>query len=317
MGGLAKRSRVDTSGSEGRSTCGSPTLSDFVTTAAGVRMPRLIYGTAWKRDRTEELVRQAVAAGFRGVDTAGQPKHYFEAGTGAALASLWASGVDRGSLFVQTKVNRNYAAELLPDARISEQVETAIGKSLTNLGLDYVDSLVLHSPYKEHEQTMEAWRAMEQAVHKGLARQLGISNVKSLKQLRQVHRDAAVKPAVVQQRFYAETDFERAMRAWCAEAGVFFQSFWTLTANSKKGRPGRDAVVSAEMQELAAKYCVTPQVLFFRYVMGLGIVPLTGTCSEEHMREDLAARSVPLAPQDAARIDGLLRRASPDSSGSG
>jgi diketogulonate reductase-like aldo/keto reductase len=48
----------------------------IVTTNAGVRMPRLIYGTAWKKEATTELVIQAILNGFRGIDTACQPKHY-------------------------------------------------------------------------------------------------------------------------------------------------------------------------------------------------------------------------------------------------
>lgn len=291
----------DTQGSEGEGV-----LSEFVTTRAGVQMPRLIYGTAWKKERTEDLVRRAVAAGFKGIDTAGQPKHYFEPGVGAALKTLFSSGLAREAVFIQTKVNRNYAAELNPDANISTCVEFAIAKSLSNLGIEYVDSLVLHSPYRKHEETMEAWRAMEKAVQKGLVRQLGISNVRSLQELQRVHSEASIKPVVVQQRFYAETNFEHDMRLWCTQNGVHFQSFWTLTANSKQGRSGRDAVVSPIMRQLADKYNVTPQVLFFRYVMALGVVPLTGTCNDDHMKQALEARSVPLEGDDTSRIHDLL-----------
>src|SRR5574337_1986256 len=63
-------------------------------------LPGLWYGTAWKEERTEALVREALAAGFRAIDTANQRKHYFEAGVGAAIA---ASGVPRDQLFLQTK----------------------------------------------------------------------------------------------------------------------------------------------------------------------------------------------------------------------
>ena len=65
-----------------------------------IPVPALMYGTAWKEERTESLVRQALAAGFTAIDTANQRKHYHEAGVGAALA---ASGMARGDLFLQTK----------------------------------------------------------------------------------------------------------------------------------------------------------------------------------------------------------------------
>ena len=67
------------------------------------RSPAIVYGTAWKKGKTEELVFEAVQAGFRGIDTACQPKHYFEAGTGAAIARLAKAGVAREDLFLQTK----------------------------------------------------------------------------------------------------------------------------------------------------------------------------------------------------------------------
>ena len=99
-----------------------------------------------------------------------------------------------------------------------------------------------------------------------------------------------------------ETGFEREMRNWCSEKGVFFQSFWTLTANKKSG----GAIRTEAFQELAATYAVPPEVLFFRFVMGLGICPLTGTTSAEHMAADLAAREVPLTEEDARAIDAML-----------
>ena len=74
-----------------------------ILTAAGVAVPRLIYGTAWKKERTTELVAQALRAGFRGIDTACQPKHYHEPGVGEALAVVAREGVLRSDIFLQTK----------------------------------------------------------------------------------------------------------------------------------------------------------------------------------------------------------------------
>merc|ERR1712048_1150576 len=100
---------------------------------------------------------------------------------------------------VQTKFSPISAQKASPGLPISKQVELSIAKSLSDLKLEFVDSLVLHEPYPEHEQTMEAWRAMEDAVRAGLVRQLGICNVESLVKLRRVYQDATLKPAVVQQ----------------------------------------------------------------------------------------------------------------------
>ena len=69
----------------------------WLTTSAGVKMPRIIYGTAWKKERTADLVVKAIRAGFRGIDTAGQPKHYNEDLVGTALQRLKDHGIERES----------------------------------------------------------------------------------------------------------------------------------------------------------------------------------------------------------------------------
>merc|ERR1711904_206779 len=118
-------------------------------------MPRMIYTTSSQKEGTEEYVTYAVRAGFQGVQTSGQVKHFNEPGVGRGLQSLFKSGVDREKLFIQTSVNPFFAAELSPDAPIAKQVEASIANSLSNLGLEYIDSLLLDSPYTEHDQTME------------------------------------------------------------------------------------------------------------------------------------------------------------------
>merc|ERR1719190_186336 len=74
-------------------------------TSPGVDGPRLpfLYGTAWKKEATADLVVQAVRAGFRGIDTACQPKHYREELVGTAVAQLARDGVPREHLWLQTK----------------------------------------------------------------------------------------------------------------------------------------------------------------------------------------------------------------------
>ena len=136
-----------------------------ILTAAGVAVPQLIYGTAWKKERTAELVAQALRAGFRGIDTACQPKHYHEPGVGEALAVVAREGVLRSDIFLQTKFSplRGQDPDNVPydpSASIDQQVQQSFAVSLRNLGVDTLDSLVLHSPYSEDSDTLEAWGAM-------------------------------------------------------------------------------------------------------------------------------------------------------------
>ncbi len=66
-------------------------------------MPKMLYGTAWKKEATTDLVVQAITMGFKGIDTACQPKHYREDLVGKALKILKGKGVDISKLFIQTK----------------------------------------------------------------------------------------------------------------------------------------------------------------------------------------------------------------------
>ena len=103
----------------------------------GVRVPRFIYGTAWKEHRTEGLTRLALEIGFRGIDTANQRQHYFEAGVGAAIA---AAGIARDELFLQTKFTdvrgQDHRLPYDPDAPLGRQVEQSFASSLKHLGVE-------------------------------------------------------------------------------------------------------------------------------------------------------------------------------------
>jgi diketogulonate reductase-like aldo/keto reductase len=210
---------------------------DFIMTTAGIRMPKIIYGTAWKKERTAAFVEKAVAAVFRGIDTACQPKHYHEAGVGDGIAACIKRGlVTRPELYLQTKFTSlaGQDPQRIPyDSKVSlsEQVAQSFRVSLANLQTTYLDCLVLHSPMTSTQLTLEVWQAFEKLVKSGGVKQLGISNCYELETLEALCQSAEIKPAIIQNRFYANTGYDRAIRAFCKENGVIYQSFWTLTAN--------------------------------------------------------------------------------------
>ena len=274
------------------------------TTSAGVKMPWLIYGTAWKKERTADLVIKAIQAGFRGIDTACQPKHYDEPLVGAALQKLKELQVERESLFVQTKFTPLEAQDprRLPydkNAPVESQVAQSFETSIKNLKTRYVDSLILHSPVAPHSLLMKTWRAMETIQKAGGALQLGISNCYDTVIMRQLYADATVKPAVVQNRFYQETGYDADLRNWCSNHGVIYQSFWTLTANPH-------ILSSNTVRSISREYKKTEAQIFFRYLNQSGIVPLTGTCSEKHMKEDLSVFDFELSSDDLSKVRSLL-----------
>jgi diketogulonate reductase-like aldo/keto reductase len=281
--------------------------STWLTSPAGIQMPRILYGTAWKKERTAELVAQALEAGFRGFDTACQPKHYDERLVGVGLSHSKALEIPRNELYLQTKytpLSSQDPNKLPYDAKapVASQVAQSFEVSQSNLQTDYVDCLILHSPMVPHETMMQAWQAME-AIHAGGgARQLGISNCYDPAVFKTLYADATVKPAVLQNRFYKDNGYDAEQRLWCAGQGVVFESFWSLTANAK-------LLVSPLVQDLAQAHERTEVQVFFRYLSQLGIVPLTGTSSEQHMREDLGIFDFELTAEQMNQMDTLLTQA--------
>ena len=181
-------------------------------------MPKIIYGTAWKKSATERLVATAIAQGFRGIDTACQPKHYEEPGVGAGVAVSLGADLARADLYLQTKFTplSGQDPKRIPydsQAPVAQQVAQSFEVSLHNLRTDYIDCLVLHSPLPAARLTHEAWAAMEALVDSGKVGQLGISNCYEVLQLEALYDGARIKPAVIQNRFYADTRYDLNIRA--------------------------------------------------------------------------------------------------------
>ncbi len=276
----------------------------FRRTNDNVEMPYLIYGTAWKKERTAELVEMAVLSGFRGIDTACQPKHYHEAGVGEALERLTIQGIGRDELFVQTKFTPLAGQDPQripydPTQPLAQQVAQSFEASQRNLKTEYVDSLVLHSPLFPYAHLTQVWGAMEGVYQSGGARQLGISNCYDLELLQRLYRDASIKPSVVQNRFYAESGYDIELRQWCDEVGILHQSFWSLTANPH-------ILKSREFFALSQEYDKTEAQILYRYLSHVGITPLIGSTSQQHINEDLDIFSFELKVGEIEAISSLL-----------
>ncbi|EEQ91840.2 aldo-keto reductase [Blastomyces dermatitidis ER-3] len=274
-----------------------PALSSATATLpAPTAIPIFVYGTAWKKDQTADLVYQALSAGFKGVDTAAQPKHYREDLVGEGLRRALAEGkVKREDLYVQTKYTPiggqdPHSVPYDPSSPIAAQIHSSVKSSLANLRSredtssetdTYLDALVLHSPLPTINETLEAWAALEEYVpHK--IRNLGISNC-DLRVLKAIHSSTKVKPAVVQNRFYPGSKFDVDLRQFCRQNSIVYQSFWTLTANP-------ELVWSTEVGLLSQQARISPQAALYCLVLGLGdTVMLNGTKNEGRMLADLAA----------------------------
>jgi diketogulonate reductase-like aldo/keto reductase len=273
-----------------------------------VALPSFMYGTAWKEQRTRELVTQALAAGFSAIDTANQRKHYFEVAVGEAVRDAIARGaVTRSALFLQTKFTFQGGQDTRlpydPQAPVATQVAQSFQSSLEHFETDYLDSYLLHGPTTRgrlERDDIEAWRAIEALAQSGKARHIGVSNF-TLEQLRELVGLAQVKPRFLQNRCYAKTGWDREVRALCREHGIVYQGFSLLTANRRE-------LESKVVQQLCARTGRSSAELVFRFAIEVGMLPLTGTSDVAHMRLDLGALDFRL---ERADVDALERVAGP------
>jgi diketogulonate reductase-like aldo/keto reductase len=268
-------------------------------------VPDLLYGTAWKEERTQGLVELALRTGFRGIDTANQRRHYFEAAVGQGLAAAYREGVvTRDDLFLQTKYTyppgQDHRLPYDAQADLSTQVAQSMASSLEHLGTDHVDSYVLHGPASLHDWTeydAEVWSAMVRERDAGRTRLLGVSNV-SLEQLEQMAASGAETPTFVQNRCFARDGWDREVRALCVERRIVYQGFSLLTAN-------RPVLADPLVAGIAAREGATPAQVVFRFALAVGMLPITGTSSAAHMTQDLASRGLTLSPDEVRAIEAL------------
>jgi diketogulonate reductase-like aldo/keto reductase len=262
-----------------------------------IALPAFIYGTAWKKDATADLVYQALSNGFTAIDTAAQPKHYREDLVAkGVIRAIQDSKVKRSELYLQTKftgIDGQNLDNMPYDAKstLAKQVNTSVMSSLRNFNFadvvknegdqQYIDTLVLHSPMSTLNETLEVWQTLEQYVPSEI-RNLGVSNC-NLFTLMDLYERARIKPAVVQNRFYPNTKFDIGVRQFCKERGIIYQSFWTLSANPSLVR-------SNEVGSLANALNISQQSALYCLVLGLGnTIILNGTKSVPHMQEDWKA----------------------------
>jgi diketogulonate reductase-like aldo/keto reductase len=269
-----------------------------------VPVPSFMYGTAWKKEATTQLVQSAVAAGFTAIDTANQLIHYQEALVGEALLALAQQGVARDHLFLQTKFTptngQDHRTPYDASAPLTTQVTQSFDSSLAHLHTDYLDSYVLHGPYQRRglgDADREVWAAIEGLYRLGKTKMIGISNV-TAEQLTQLCAQAAVKPMMVQNRCYAAFGWDKEVREICRTHGIIYQGFSLLTAN-------REVFVEPAVRAIAQRLEVGLAQVVFRFAMQIGMLPLTGTTNPQHMKEDLQAEQFTLTVEDMQVIETI------------
>lgn len=253
-----------------------------VTLSNGVEMPIVGFGVYQiPPDDTERCVSEALAAGYRHIDTA--EAYGNEAGVGRAIA---ASGIPRAELFITTKVWISHAGE--------ESARVAFEKSLGRLGLDTVDLYLVHQPFGDY---YGSWRAMEVLNGEGLARAIGVSNFypDRLVDL-QLHSD--VTPMVNQ--IEAHPYFQRVDdQATMAEIGTQFES-WGSFAEGRNGIFDDPTLAS-----IGADHGKSVAQVIIRWMVQRGVVTIPKSVRADRMAENIDVFDFSLSDDEMAQVAGL------------
>lgn len=255
---------------------------EYVTLNNGVRMPKLGYGVYQvSPDECERCVSDALAAGYRSVDTA--QAYYNEEGVGAAVRK---SGIARSELFLTTKVWISNAGET--------KAAASIDASLKKLGTDYIDLLLIHQPFGDYYCT---YRAMEKAYRDGKVRAIGVSNFYP-DRLIDLCSFAEVKPAVNQVETHVFCQQKKA-REVMKRHGVQAES-WGPFAEGKNG-----LFTNPVLQEIAAAHGKSVAQVALRFLLQNDVVVIPKSVKKERMAENLDVFGFSLDAAEMERISAL------------
>jgi 2,5-diketo-D-gluconate reductase A len=254
-----------------------------VTLRDGVEIPQLGFGVFQvPPDDTQATVEEALAAGYRHIDTAGAYRN--ERGVGAAIR---AAGIAREEVFVTTKLwnsQQGYDSTL-----------AAFEKSLGRLGMDHVDLYLIHWPVPTEDRYLDTWRAFERIQGEGRARTIGVSNFR-VEDLERLKAEAEALPTVNQIELHPNLQ-QAELRAWHADHGVATEAWSPLAQGALLSDPTIEA--------LAAEHGRTPAQVILRWHLQIGNVVIPKSVTPERIRENFALFDFELDEEEMAAIARL------------
>jgi diketogulonate reductase-like aldo/keto reductase len=266
-------------------------LEETYTLSNGVEIPKLGLGTWFISDEdVVKAVKDAVELGYRHIDTA--QAYQNERGIGEGIRTC---GVNREDLFVTTKL----AAEV----KSYKEAARSIDESLATMGLDYIDMMIIHSPWpwaefrdedRFFEGNREAWRALEEAHEAGKLRAIGVSNFEE-QDLDNILGTCTVKPMVNQVLAHIG-NMPTNLIAYTQGKGILVEAYSPI---------GHGAVFkSSDVVEIAGRYSVSVPQLSIRYLLQLGLLPLPKTTNPGHMRNNAGVDFI-ITEEDMASLGNL------------
>jgi 2,5-diketo-D-gluconate reductase A len=249
----------------------------------GQRIPQLGLGV-YKvgQDIAVNLIKDAVAAGYRRIDTAALYDNEVEVGQGVR-----ACGLDRSEIYVTTKIWN--------DRHGYDNALKAIDESLSRLNIDYIDMLLIHWPVPKQDLYVETWRAFEIALESGKVRGIGVSNFHP-NHLQKLLDASDIPPALNQVELHPFLQ-QNEVRAFNAKFGVATESWSPL---------GRGRIEGNEVLEsIAVKHQRSVAQVVIRWHIQLGNLVIPKTVSPARLTENIAVFDFELDREDLVAISGL------------
>lgn len=263
-----------------------------VTLHDGVEMPQLGFGVFQvPPELTQKAVEEALAAGYRHIDTAAAYRN--ESGVGAALA---ATGIPRGEIFVTTK--------LWNAAQGFDSTLRAHAESVELLGVEAVDLYLVHWPMPSEGRWLDTWRAFERIRGDGGARSIGVSNFRA-QDLESMREATELQPTVNQIELHPQLQ-QAELRAWHAAHAIATEAWSPLAQGEVLGEP---AIVA-----IAGHHAKTPAQVVLRWHLQLGNVVIPKSVTPERIRENIEVFDFELGEDEMEAIAALEagRRTGPD-----
>jgi 2,5-diketo-D-gluconate reductase A len=249
----------------------------------GVEIPQLGFGVFQVPPaETQQVVEEALAAGYRHIDTAAAYRN--EAGVGEAIA---AAGLARDEVFVTTKL---WNSEQGYDSTLS-----ACEQSLERLGLDHVDLYLIHWPVPSEDRYLDTWRAFEKIHEEGRARSIGVSNFR-VEDIERLQAEAEKLPTVNQIELHPSLQ-QAELRAWHADHGIATEA-WSPLAQG--GLLDDDTIAT-----VAAHHDRSPAQAILRWHLQLGNVVIPKSVTPSRIRENFEVFDFELSEDDMAALERL------------
>jgi 2,5-diketo-D-gluconate reductase A len=258
----------------------------------GEQIPQLGFGVFQVPPHdTEEAVAQALAAGYRHIDTAAAYRN-----EGAVGQAIRASGLDRGEVFVTTKCWN--------DDQGYEQAKRALAASLERLEMSHVDLYLIHWPVPIHNKYVETWKAFIEARAEGLVRSIGVSNFNA-EHLERIIGETGETPAINQVELHPYFQ-QRGLRREHEQLGILTEA-WSPLA---QGRVLEDPAIVA----IADAHGKTPAQVVIRWHLQLGNVVIPKSVTPARIEQNFDVFDFELSAAEMQSIEGLDRgmRTGPD-----